>query len=105
MKQVFTFTNKNMSRKEKLLLRFLSQPKDFTFDEAVRLLQDFGFYEVSTGKTSGSRVKFKNEQIDKEFKMHKPHPSNILKQYQLIDIKCLLVESQLLISKNKEDEE
>lgn len=81
-----------MSRKEKLLHRFLSQPKNFTFDETVSLLRDYGFLEAKTGKTSGSRVRFRNDEIQKEFRMHKPHPTNILKQYQLNDIKNLLKE-------------
>lgn len=33
-----------MSRREKLLKRFLNQPKDFTFDETVNLFNFFGFY-------------------------------------------------------------
>lgn len=85
-----------MSRQEKLLKRFLSQPKDFTFDETVNLLKFFGFYVVSTGKTSGSRVRFRNEALQKEFRMHKPHPQNILKQYQLNDIKHLLQDCKFI---------
>jgi len=47
-----------MSRKEKLISRFLSMPSDFHYDEMVKLLSYFGFEEVKKGKTSGSRVKF-----------------------------------------------
>lgn len=95
----------NMSRKEKLLLRFLSQPKDFTFDEAVRLLKDFEFYEVSTGKTSGSRVRFKNDSYPLNIvKFHKPHPSNILKPYVLDIIKTNLEECKLINTKEDENE-
>lgn len=85
-----------MSRQEKLLKRFLSQPKDFTFDETVSLLKIFEFYEVKTGKTSGSRVRFRNETLQTEFRMHKPHPQKIVKQYQLNDIKILLQECKLI---------
>ena len=95
-----------MSRKEKLLLRFLSQPKDFTFEEAVRLLKDFDFYEVSTGKTSGSRVRFKNDNYPiNVIKFHKPHPSNILKPYVLDIIRMNLEECELLTTDNKEEDE
>ena len=95
-----------MSRKEKLLLRFLSQPKDFTFEEAVRLLKDFDFYEVSTGKTSGSRVRFKNDEYPiNVIKFHKPHPSNILKPYVLDIIRMNLEECELLTTDNKEEDE
>jgi hypothetical protein len=50
-----------MSKKEKLIDRFLSMPSDFHYDEMVKLLGYFGFNEVKKGKTSGSRVKFEND--------------------------------------------
>lgn len=94
-----------MSRKEKLLLRFLSQPKDFTFDEAVRLLKDFDFYEVSTGKTSGSRIRFRNESYPiNVIKFHKPHPSKILKPY-VLDIIRMNFEDCGLLTTEKENED
>lgn len=94
-----------MSRKEKLLLRFLSQPKDFTFDEAVRLLKDFDFYEVSAGKTSGSAVRFESlEHPDVRIRFHKPHPSKILKPYVLDIIKTGLDDCDLLTETQKDDE-
>ncbi|MFZ6664782.1 type II toxin-antitoxin system HicA family toxin [Peijinzhouia sedimentorum] len=49
-----------MSRREKLIARFLGMPSDFHYDEMVKLLGYFGFEEVKKGKTSGSRVKFEN---------------------------------------------
>jgi len=80
-----------------LLLRFLNQPKDFTYNELVKLLNDFGFYQVSTGKTSGSRVRFKNENYPLNIiKFHKPHPQNIIKQYVLDSVKTNLEECNLL---------
>jgi len=86
-----------LGRKDKLLLRFLSQPRDFTFDELVKLLNDFGFYEVNTGKTSGSRVRFKNDNHPLSIiKFHKPHPQNIIKSYVLDNIKTTLEECNLL---------
>ena len=97
-----------MSRKEKLLLRFLSRPKDFTFDEAARLLHDLGFNEVSTGKTSGSRVRYRcDDYPDNIIKFHKPHPGNILKPYVMDIIINNLDECKLLtdINKEKEDDE
>jgi len=30
------------------LIRFLDRPKDFTFEELVKLLNGFGFYEAGT---------------------------------------------------------
>lgn len=78
-----------MSKKEKLLSRFLSQPKDFHYDEMIKLLSYFGFEEVKLGKTSSSRVKFENES-GQPIMMHKPHPSGIMKAYQLKQIKEVL---------------
>ena len=92
-----------MSRKEKLLKRFLSMPKDFCYGEAVKLLNGFEFYEVNTGKTSGSRVRFENDKlIGLPILLHKPHPSNILKSYQLKSILNDLIYYGLL--KMEEDE-
>ncbi|GAB2474567.1 MAG: type II toxin-antitoxin system HicA family toxin [Cytophagales bacterium] len=78
-----------MSKKEKLLARFLEMPKDFHFDEMVSLLGYFDFYEVKKGKTSGSRVRFENEE-GVPIMIHKPHPSGIMKHYQLKQIKEIL---------------
>lgn len=75
-----------MSKKEKLVRRFLSMPSDFHFDEMVMLLKYYGFNEIKTGKTSGSRVRFRDVSGAKII-MHKPHPSGNLKQYQLKQIK------------------
>ena len=47
-----------MSKKDKLIARLLSRPKDFHYDEAKTLLLYFGFDESHKGKTSGSRVEF-----------------------------------------------
>ncbi len=78
-----------MSRKEKLIARFLGMPSDFHYDEMVKLLGYFGFEEVKKGKTSGSRVKFENVE-GVPIMLHKPHPSGIMKQYQLRQIREIL---------------
>lgn len=78
-----------VSRKDKLINRFSKQPNDFHYDELVRLLGYFGYYESKMGKTSGSRVKFKND-TGGYFKTHKPHPSGILKAYQIKQVKEIL---------------
>lgn len=74
-----------MGTKEKLVDRIKSQPKDFTFEEAERLLTLFGYTKSNKGKTSGSRVMFIDEQ-KRKILLHKPHPGNILKTYALKDI-------------------
>ena len=78
-----------MSRKNKLIKRFLSIPSDFHYDEMVRLLKYFDFYEVGKGKTSGSRVKFENEE-GVPIMLHKPHPTGLMKMYQMKQIKEVL---------------
>lgn len=72
-----------MSKADKLLQRFLSKPKDFTFEELRRLLKSFGYEEAKTGTTSGSRVAFINHQTKSVIRLHRPHPHPELKRYQL----------------------
>lgn len=71
-----------MSKKNKLFERFLSVPKDLTWDELVKILSYYGYSELGTGKTGGSRRRFAdgNKNV---LTLHKPHPSNIVKQYAI----------------------
>jgi len=78
-----------MSKKEKLAARFLQLPKDFHFNEMVKLLGYYGFTAVKKGKTSVSRVKFVND-AGVVILLHKPHPSGIMKLYQLKQVKEIL---------------
>lgn len=71
-----------MGAKDKLRERFLSMPKDFTFDEMEKLLSGYGYIKDNKGKTSGSRVVFKNGD-KRPIMLHKPHPGNIVKLYAL----------------------
>lgn len=69
-----------MGTKDKLLARFSTLPRDFTWEEMHRLLVALGFSPSNKGKTSGSRVIFKGEGR-KPIMLHKPHPGNIMKAY------------------------
>jgi len=69
-----------MTKAEKLLNRFLSRPKDFTYNELLRLLGSMGYKEQ---QGSGSRVVLLNKEIKHNIKLHKPHPGNVLKRYQI----------------------
>ncbi len=69
-----------MSRFEKLLSRFLSRPKDFTNYELKKVLNGLDYKEQ---QGAGSRVVFFNKQLKHNIKLHKPHPGNILKRYQI----------------------
>ena len=71
-----------MGTKEKLRNRFLQMPSDFTFDEMQRLLEGFGYQKSNKGKTSGSRIIFKNGD-KRPIMLHKPHPGNIVKRYAM----------------------
>jgi len=69
-----------MTKQEKLLKWFISRPTDFTFNELIRLLRGFGYEEL---QGYGSRVVFRNEVIKHTIKLHRPHPGNVLKRYQI----------------------
>jgi hypothetical protein len=75
-----------MGSQEKLLERFLKLPKDFTWDELKRLLNQQGYSQNNKGKTSGSRVVFEKNDSNISLDLHKPHPKNILKPYQMKDV-------------------
>ena len=83
--KIVTFATKfqlQMGTKEKLRERFLKMPSDFTFDELQRLLEGYGYEKSNKGKTSGSRLIFKNGD-KRPIMLHKPHPGNIVKQYAM----------------------
>jgi len=67
-----------VSKNDKLILRFLSRPEDFTYSELKTLILSFGYKEM---QGAGSRIVFvKNSH---KIKLHKPHPANNLKRYQI----------------------
>ena len=82
-----------MTRSEKLISRFLSRPKDFSYNELKRLLSGLGYTEL---QGSGSRVVFSNKKLKHSIKLHKPHPGRIMKQYQ-IDLVINELQSKQLI--------
>ena len=84
-----------MTKREKLLDRFLLKPKDFTWSELCKVLNGFGYEQISAGKTGGSRARFVNENYPPII-LHKPHPKPVLKRYQLEDIINLLKQEKLL---------
>jgi hypothetical protein len=69
-----------LSKLDKLITRFLTKPKDLTWDELISVLGYYGYTEIPTGKTGGSRRKFSD--TDKVIiSLHKPHPKPIVKSY------------------------
>ena len=85
-----------MSKKGKLAARFKTRPTDFTYTELRTLLSGMGYKEDSKGKTSGSRVSFIHAETKHIISLHKPHPGNILKRYQINLIVEELIKMQLL---------
>ena len=75
-----------MGKEEKLIKRLLSKPKDFTYNELRKILINLGYEESQSGKTSGSRVAFIDRSVNHIIRLHKPHPNNELKQYQIQQI-------------------
>jgi len=73
-----------MSKKEKLIARLKTRPKDFDFNEAKTLLKLHGYIMIKPGKTGGSRVSFIKGQ--KIFRMHKLHPRKELLVYQVREL-------------------
>ena len=90
-----------MSKKEKLIARLLSRPKDFHYDEAKALLLYFDFVENNKGRTSESRVEFVRG--NDSLLLHKPHPSGELKAYQVKQLIETLKELRACLKINVND--
>ena len=71
-----------MSKKEKLISRLKTYPKDMIFEEVKKLLQYFDYIEFNKGRTSGSRIVFKSDK-HAPILLHKPHPRKTLLEYQV----------------------
>ena len=75
-----------MSRDQKLKDRLYEKPRDFTYSELRTLLKSLGCIEDPGGKTSGSRVAFIHLETGLILRLHKPHPGNELKEYQVKEV-------------------
>ena len=75
-----------MTQKEKLLRRISSIPKDFSISELYKLMKSLGYSAYTKGKTSGSRIAFYHSEKKMIINLHKPHPGNELKVYQIKEI-------------------
>jgi HicA toxin of bacterial toxin-antitoxin, len=74
-----------MTKKEKILKKLLEKRKDFTWKELTTLLKGMGYKDYNAGRTSGSRVRFIHDEYA-DIMLHKPHPTPVLKRYQLNQI-------------------
>ncbi|HLB41541.1 MAG TPA: type II toxin-antitoxin system HicA family toxin [Gammaproteobacteria bacterium] len=84
-----------MTKREKLIERLLSKPKDFAWGELIKVLNGFGYRQISVGKTGGSRARFIHSYYPPII-LHKPHPKPILKRYQIEEIINLLKQEKLI---------
>ena len=91
-----------MGTKEKLIKRFIRQPKDFTWDELVRLFGIFGFEADNKGKTSGARAVFVKD--GDAHTVHKPHPSSMLKEYAMKQVLDFLKEKGFIKDNNADND-
>jgi hypothetical protein len=84
-----------MGKKEKLIQRLKSRPRDFTFEEAESLLAYLEYARSNKGKTSGSRVMFVAPGRA-PILLHKPHPRKELLLYQVDQLIDALQQEGLL---------
>lgn len=68
---------------EKALRRLLRLPRDYPYTELNRLFAHWGYRQVKTGHSAGSRVAFVNDVTGHIIRLHRPHPDKQLKRYQL----------------------
>jgi len=80
---------------DKKIERLKSCPKDYTYAELTSVSKSLGYNEMTKGATSGSRVAFIDSQKN-IIQLHKPHPGNIVKMYQLRQVIDTLTERGLL---------
>ena len=85
-----------MGTRQKLIERFKRQPKDFSFDELMRLFRILGFEVSQKGKTSGSRVEFVNYEKELSYGIHKPHPDSAIKSYVMKQVLEFLTSNQFI---------
>lgn len=82
-----------MTKRDKLIQKFLSKPKDFTWDELVKVLSQFGFQLFSS---DGSRRKFINNNNNIVISLHEPHPKKVIKSYVFDIVIKILKQEDLL---------
>ena len=83
-----------MARRDKLIARLKTRPKDFTWEELVRVLEGVGYTEAKAGRTGGSRRRFVHPTAP-AIALHRPHPGNIVKMYVIDDVLRVLTEEGL----------
>jgi len=78
-----------MTKIDKLKKKLKMRPRTFSYKDIKRILEHEGYIEDIRGKTSGSRVKFINNN-GSIVEMHKPHPASEVKRYAIEEIAIFL---------------
>ena len=90
---VFAGVRNDMSQLEKLKQRLLSKPKDFTIEELDKLLLGMGYVRLKQGKTTGSKIEYKDADTGISLVLHSPHPQKEIKVYAVQRIIKFLAET------------
>jgi hypothetical protein len=85
-----------MSKEEKLRKRLFKNPKDSTYKELKSLLAYYNYDEHKAGHTSGSRIAVINQATKHIIRLHKPHPGNMMKSYQVKEIIEILKDQEMI---------
>jgi hypothetical protein len=72
-----------MSRKDDLVRRLKSYPKDFEIRELDSLMSKCNCQKGNRGNTSGSAIEYSHVPTRRTFNCHSPHPVRALKKYIL----------------------
>jgi hypothetical protein len=73
-----------MGRREDLLARLQTKPRDFRWQEFTTLMKCLGYQRV--GKQPGSARRFFRPATNSKILIHEPHPGNTLKAYQVQEV-------------------
>lgn len=71
-----------MSKKNKLIDRLRSRPKNFTWEETTKLMGLCGF-KVFNARGGGAGRMFIHERTRQKVRLHEPHPHNTLLPYMV----------------------
>ena len=71
-----------MSKKNKLIAKLQSNPKDFTWYDAKSVMQACGF-DLLNARGGGSGRMFRHGVTKQKVRLHEPHPQNTLLPYMV----------------------
>ena len=75
-----------MTKIENLIEQLCSLLRDFTVNKLNKLMKSLGYVQYQRGKNSASRIAFYHQEKKLIINLHKPHPGNELKIYQIKEV-------------------